>query len=249
MQLTALFTLPPTADLDAARSATDWRTLFVQSSTGTFQDWNSIRVVAVRDLLWLIAGNPAATTWLRANLDSVAGVIADTTGQSIPLEVRERQIGVRSDRERLWAYRIPRFVADKNARDWTPQMQPSLADDDREKLARSIEAGLRRELSAWDRLPIELDNNQPFIAISSPGRAVPVRAISSERSGHGKGVSVLVRSHLVFLSYWRFQGDLSVGPLASLGFGRLLLSSPPELLSPALQRSLIKIQPDLQDVI
>lgn len=248
MQTTILCTLPPQHDEAQRRSAAAWRGIFAAAGIGAgIADWNTVRCIAVKDLLWLIAGEPGANDFLMSNLDAIAANVAAVCSAPVPMEVRQREVAVRAGTDKLWAYRVPRFVAEKQACDWTAHFVPTLGDATKEKMARKIEASLRRELSTWSRLPEVLDDGAPFITISDPGRAIPIQAISSERSGHGKPVSVLARSHLTFLSYWRFEGEIFVGPLASLGYGRVLRTAAPELLSRDVQRELLKIMPQCQE--
>lgn len=249
MQFTALFTLRGSVGTETRRTEAHWRAAFVAAGIGTYPDWNQVRVVAVQQLLWLIAGSPAAGAWLNKHIDAIAGAVAGAEGGPVPLELRERAVGVRAGTDQLWAYRFPRLVVTKTSGDWGRQMTAPLPADEADRLAAMIQSGLRRELATWDRLPAKLaDDNAPFLVVTDPGRAIPVAAIGSNRSGHGRPVSVLVRRHVHVMSYWRLEGDLSVGPLASLGYGRLLRASAPDLLSPALQRALTRIQPIAQEI-
>jgi len=244
MQTTVFFTFPTTYAPEPRRDSAAWRTAFVEAGLGNFADWNQIRVCAVRNLLWLISGSPAANPWLTARLDGVAGVVAGVVGDALSMEVRQRAVTVRHDAQ-VHAYRLPVWVAAKWQRgnDWAAQRaepQPTTA---LVTMARTIERQLCRELRTWDVLPTSLAMGEPFLAIGNAGRALPVRAISAERSGHGKPMDVLVRRPLIFLSSWRLEGEFFAGPLASLGFGRVLRTRLPEQMDRNMQNALLDLTP------
>lgn len=244
MQITLLCTLPPAIDEAARLRASDWRSRFVDAGVGDYTAWNRVRISAIREQLWLVASEPDGNTFLETNLDGIAGVLAATCHGPVAMERIERAVGVRTGTEKLWAYRIPRYVAEKKAGDWSAHFAAQIDSALKAKLERRIEASIRRELAAWGRLPDVLDNDQPFLVIAQPGRAVPVPAIDASRSGHGKAVHVLVRSQVVLLSYWRLEGELFAGPLAALGYGRLTRTNAPDAIDRALQRELLNILPD-----
>jgi len=241
MQITSLFSLPESWAAAHPMDASDWRTRWVAAGIGTFDQWNNLRVVAVRNLVWVISGSPAANEWLQNHLDAIAGEVAATVDDAVPLEVRERSIGVRKDADSLWAYRIPRFVACKGSTNWKPHFEPALDQALLDRMTRSIEASLRRELTAWGRLPEVLADGQPFMVISNPGRPVVIPAIHANRSGHGKSVSVLTRSAMVLMSPFRLEGEFFAGPLSSIGYGRLQRTSAPEMLDRRTQRALLTL--------
>ena len=244
MQVAVVCALPPAVDESARLRAADWRSRFVAAGVGDFTGWNQVRIGATRDQLWLVAADPNGNAYLDRHLDGVAGVLASICAGPVAMERINRAVGVRTGTEKLWAYRIPRFVAEKKAGDWSPHFAAQLDGALKSKIERRIEASIRRELDAWGRLPKVLDNDQPFLVIAQPGRAVPVPAIDATRSGHGKPVNVPVRSQLVFLSYWRLEGELFAGPLAALGYGRLTRTNAPDSIDRTLQRELLNILPD-----
>jgi len=246
MQRTILFTLPAAWCSSNASNAPFWRSQWTAAGVGTLDDWNQVRVVAVRELLWIIAGKPAANAWLDANLDGIAGVVASTVQDAVPVEVRDRSVAVRASEDTLWAYRFPRIVLAKGNGDWSEHFQPSLSADLVAKMARTIEKGIRKELSVWSRLPFMLASQTPFLVVTQPGRPLIFPAIGGDRSGHGKPVNVLARAHLTVLSPVRIEGDLFVGPLASLGYGRMLRTQPPESLGRDVQSALLAL-PDYNE--
>lgn len=243
MQKTVLFSLPPAIDAIARPNAATWRGTFEAAGIGTRSEWNQIRVDVTHEKLNLYAGNPKANEFIDANLDGIAGCVAETMAKPVPFELVERAVGVRAGTDRLWAYRIPRFVADKDG-DFKPHFETQISDELRNRMVRKIETSILRELDSWGRLPEALTTGAPFLAISDPGKAMVIPAIESGRSGHGKSVGVLVRRHLHFLSYWRLEGRLFAGALNALGFGRIDRASAPELLTVDLQRQLLKITPE-----
>lgn len=240
MQTTLLFSLPANPEL-AARDASDWRRSWVEAGIGTYDAWNAQRVVARHDRLWIIPSTPAAVAWLQGHLDAIAAVVANTAKDAVPMELRDRAVHVRAEKDRLTAYRFPRIVVAKGGGDWQPHFEKTLDPAIGQKIVRSIESALRRELTAWDRLPSYLSNNEPFLALADPGRAAVIPAIHGDRSGHGRPVNLLVRLGLTVLSPLRIEGDLFAGPLASLGFGRLLRGEPPAALDRATQRNLLTL--------
>lgn len=243
MQTILLAALPPASDASLVRESTDWRAAFIAAGVGSAQDWNKLRVSTPREQLWIVAGDPKANEFLADRLDDIAGTLVTMTHVPTPLEVIQRPIGVRASTTELWAYRIPRFVVEKKACDYTPHFKATLDADLKAKIERKLEASIRKELDAWNRLPSALDNDQPFLALSDPGRAIPVPAISGTQTGTGKPISVLVRRHLVFLSYWRVEGSLFLGPLASLGYGRTTRTPAPDMLDRPTQKALLDIIP------
>lgn len=249
MQKALLFTLPPAIDAVQRVSASGWRDAFEAAGIGRRADWDAIRVLAIKDQLSLYAGTPDANRFLDEHLDAIAGCIADQVNAPCELHCTERQVGVRAGTETLWAYRIPRLVVEKKHGDWQPHFEALLSPDLKERILRRIEASLRRELNAWGRLPEALEDGQHFLALADPGRAIIVPAIEAGRSGGGKPVNVLLRKDVVVMCYWRFEGHLFVGPLASLGYGRVARGTPPEVLSTQLQRDLLKIMPDAMETI
>lgn len=243
MQRIAVFSLPESTGEGAkvpVPSAT-WRSRWVTAGVGTYDDWNRMRVVSLRDRLMLVAGVPAANDWLMTHIDRIAGVVSDQVGAAVPLDLQERAVGVRWSDDRLWGYRFPEVVVSKSATDWGPHFSPDLSAELRDALARKMERSLRSELKSWGRLSDELDNDDPFFIVSQPGIAHGNPAIAPERSGHGKPVSVLARRHMMLLSYWRFEGELFLGPLASLGFGRMIRCQPSELLDRYTQKALLAL--------
>lgn len=248
MQATALFSLPGLWVSSHGLEASEWRTRWVGAGVGSLDDWNHLRVVVAREMLWIIASNPTANVWLMAHIDAIAGVVATTVNDAVPLQVRQRAIGVRTGTEELWAYRFPRLVVAKGSGDWTPHFaaipDPGLLDG----LARTIEKGIRRELQAWGRLPSMLDDPRPFLVLSQPGRPVVIPAITAQRSGHGKPVNVLARAHLTVLSPLRLEGEIFVGPLASLGYGRMVRTTAPDMLDRATQTALLGL-PDFSEAM
>ncbi|OJY94337.1 MAG: hypothetical protein BGP25_04945 [Lysobacterales bacterium 63-13] len=243
MQTILLAALPPASDASLIREATDWRAVFIAAGIGSAQDWNKLRVSTPREQLWIVAGDPKANDFLADRLDDIAGTLATVLNAPVPLEVSHRTIGVRASTTELWAYRIPRFVVEKKARDYTAHFQSTLDPDIKAKIERKLEASIRNELDVWNRLPSALDNDQPFLVLTDPGRAIPVPAISGTQTGTGKPVTVLVRRQMVFLSYWRFEGSLFLGPLASLGYGRVTRTPGPAMLERATQKALLDIIP------
>lgn len=243
MQKSMLFSLPPAIDAVKRPDATAWRESFEGAGIGTRADWNNVRVDAGRDKLNLHAGNPDASNFLEANLDAIAGCIAETMSKPVPFEIGERTVGVRAGTDRLWAYRIARLVSEKKG-DFKPHLEIPLSQELRDRLARKIENSIVRELTFWGRLPDVLSDGAPFIAVSDPGRAMIIPAIESGRSGHAKKVSVLVRRDVFFLSYWRLEGRLYAGSLNALGYGRIDRAAAPEMLSVEMQRQLLKIAPE-----
>lgn len=241
MQQTALFTLPPAIDAARHPESPEWRTAWIKAGIGTVSDWNQMRVVAVKELLWIIAGSPTANHWLESNIDAIAGVVADTAGAAVPLVLRQRAVGVRASSDRISCYRLPRLVVAKQEDDWKPHLAPDVAPDVLARTLRKVERDLRAELATWGRLPPVLDNATPFLMIHQPGRAVPISAIRAASSGHGRPVSVLARCHMTLLSNWRIEGDLFVGHLKSLGFGRILRTAAPEVLAPQTQLQLLEL--------
>lgn len=249
MQRIALFTLPEPPVTGPPRPAAEWRHRFVSAGVGALDpDWNRIRVVSLNVTLWLIPADPAAGDWLNANIDAIAGVVADTVGVAVPLELRERAIGVRHQADLLWAYRVPAYVAQKTPGDWGPHFEQDISSTLRDVMARKIERSLRKELDAWGKLPSSLDNCEPFLVVAETGRAVAVPAISAERSHRDTPMSVLVRRYPLLLSYWRFEGELFAGPLASLGYGRLLRINPPEMLDRYTQRALLALPSSTEEI-
>lgn len=246
MQRTILFSLPASWVMAHHLDAGEWRSRWVAAGVGDLPTWNSVRVVAVRELLWIVSGSPDANCWLEGQLDAIAGVVAETIADAIPVQVRERAVGVRTGADALWAYRIPRLVIAKGGGDWQPHFKPALDPAITVKMARSIETGLRRELHAWGRLPSMLDDERPFVVVTQAGRPAIIPVIQGNRSGHGKPVNALVRSNVVVLSPLRIEGDLFVGALASLGFGRVLRTPPPEMLDRATQTALFDL-PDYHE--
>lgn len=243
MQTVLLAALPPGIDSSEERTASQWRSLFVQAGIGQFDDWNAVRIAAAQRQLWIIAGEPSANAFLTSHLDAIAGVLASACNGPVPLEVNERAVGVRAGTDKLWAYRIPKLVVEKKPGDWSAHFAAQIDPALKSQIERKVERALRRELDTWGRLPSELDNDLPFLVLSQPGRAVPISAISGQRSGHGKAVTVLTRLHPVFLSYWRLEGHLFAGPLASLGFGRIVRMSAPDMIDRATQKALLDILP------
>lgn len=241
MQTTALFALPEAWVATHRMEPGDWRTRWVQGAAGSFDQWNRMRVVVARNLLWVIPATPDASAWLRDKLDAIAGIVAQTVNDAVPLQLRERQVTVRQDPDRLWAYRMPRFVADKSQRDWSEQFASPLDASVIDRMTRTIEASVRRELTAWGRLPEALSQEHPFLVIADPGRPVVIPAIQGNRSGHGKPVNILARSGLTLLSPFRMEGELFAGPLSSLGYGRLLRGSAPEMLDRRTQKALLQL--------
>lgn len=242
MQRIALFSLPEPAISGRPRPAADWRQCFVDAGIGALDpDWNRVRTVSLPTSLWLIPGDPAAGEWLATHMDAIAGVVADTVGAAVPLELRDRAVGVRHQDDLLWAYRIPALVAQKTPGDWAPHFAPEIAPAVRDAMARKIERSLRKELSAWGKLPAALQNDDPFLVVAEPGRAAAVPAIAAERAHREKPMTVLVRRYTLLLSYWRFEGELFVGPLASLGYGRLQRIPPPDLLDRYTQKALLAL--------
>ena len=232
---------PSHPDMDAGA----WRSRWLTAGIGDQAAWNAQRVVATGDLLWVIAGSPDASAWLDRHTDAIAAQVADVAGDAVRLEARQRQVTLRFAKEGLWAYRIPRLVIEKGAGQWQPHFEVPLGQPLREKLSALISSGLRRELSTWGRLPHDIaDPATPLVAIANPGRAYITKAISADRSGHGKPVSVLGRSNVIVLSTLRVEGDLFVGPLASLGYGRLLRTTPPDTLDHDVQRDLLRLPAD-----
>lgn len=244
MQTVLLAALPPAIDSSSELNASQWRMRLVAAGIGTFEDWNRVRISASQRQLWIVAGEPAANAFLSLHLDDIAGVLASTCNGPVPLEISERAIGVRSGTDKLWAYRIPKLVVEKKPGDWSAHFAPSLDPAIRAGIERKVERAIRKELDTWGRLPAVLDNDEPFLALSQPGRAMPIQAISGQRSGHGKPVSILARLQVVFLSYWRLEGQFFVGPLASLGYGRVARTAAPELLDRTVQKALLDIIPD-----
>lgn len=239
MQQTARFTLPEDTWGANGRDSSDWRSIWVAAGIGGLDDWNRMRVVMVRETLWIIASTPASGGWLTSHIDAIAGVIADVVQDAVPLVIRSRSVGVRAGGEHLWAYRFPRIVVAKGTGDWKPHFAGTLDPALTARMTRMIESGLRRELLAWDRLPDELDG--PFLVIADPGRPIIIPAIHADRSGHGKRVNVLARSQLMVFSPYRFEGDLFAGPLASIGFGRMLRSATATLLDRQTQCALLAL--------
>lgn len=244
MQKSLIFSLPAAIDAMQRMRPSHWRDAFESAGIGERAQWDLIRLLALRDQLNLYASTPQANTFLTDHLDAIAGCVADQAKAPVEMQLNERQVGVRAGTDILWAYRIPRLVVEKKHGDWQPHFEASLAPELKDKIARRVESSLRRELAVWRRLPGVLDDAKPFLTIADPGRALVVPAIEANRSGSGKGVKVLVRRDVVLMSYWRFEGHLFVGPLASLGFGRITRSAPPEMLGTDLQRDLMKILPD-----
>lgn len=236
--------LPATWPRDAAA----WRARWVDAGVGGYEDWNHLRVVALRERLWVLPGSPAAVSWLEANLDGVAGVVADAAGEAVPLDWRTRQVGVRSSDDMLWSYRLPSFVVEKRAGAWGHHFEDPLSPELRAALCRKVEAALRHELAVWGRLPAVIEQD-PFLVVADPGRAAIVPAIGAARSGHGKPVSVLIRRGVQLLSYWRFEGEFLLGPLASLGHGRLLRAIAPDLLDGDTQDALLALPSSAKDLV
>lgn len=242
MQRIALFTLPEPAVTGPPRPASDWRQRFVAAGIGVLEpDWNRVRVVSLTTTLWLIPADPAAGDWLASHMNAIAGVVADAVGAAVPLELRDRAVGVRYQDDLLWGYRIPVFVAQKSPGDWAPHFEPELTPALRDAMARKIERSLRKELHAWGKRPTPLGNDDPFMVIADPGRPAVVPAIAAERARREKPMSVLVRRDLLLLSYWRLEGELFAGPLASLGYGRLLRVNPPDYLDRYTQKALLAL--------
>lgn len=249
MQRIALFTLPDPAVSGPPRPATDWRLRFVAAGIGALEpDWNRIRVVSLNTQLWLIPATPAAGEWLLAHLDAIAGAVADTAGVAVPLEVRDRAVAVRHQDDLLWAYRIPAYVVQKSPGDWSPHFEGELSPSLRDAMARKIERSLRKELDAWGALPAALAGDDPFLVVADPGRAAAVPAISAQSSHRAKPLSVLVRRYPLLLSYWRLEGELFAGPLASLGYGRLMRFSPPDMLDRYTQKALLALPSSTQEI-
>lgn len=238
MQRSFLFSLPSAlTDGDAS----EWRAAWVAAGIGDYEAWNAQRVVARGERLWIIPSNPVAIDWIMPRLDAIAAVVAARAGDVVPLEIRDRAVSVRAEPDRLHAYRFPRLVVAKGGGDWQPHFEDTLDPAIGDKIIRSVENALRRELTAWGRLPAFLANGERFLALSAPGRATVIPAVQGQRSGHGKPVHMLVRLNLSVLSPLRIEGDLFAGPLASLGFGRLLRGEAPAELDRATQRSLLAL--------
>lgn len=245
MQRIAVFSLPEPPVTGPERPpltpAATWRARWVTRGIGTYEEWNHLRVLPLRDRLLITAGTPLANDWLMEHLDGIAGTVSDEIGQPVPLELQERAVGVRISDDRLWGYRLPEVVVSKSASDWAPHFSADLSKELRDSMARRFERSLRNELNAWGRLPDELDNDEPFLVVSQTGAAHGIPAINPERSGHGKPVSVLARRHVMLLSYWRFEGELYLGPLASLGYGRMIRCQPSDLLDRYTQKALLAV--------
>lgn len=242
MQKVLLAALPPAIDATPERDSSQWRTIFVDAGIGTYADWNTIRIAAGQRQLWIVAGVPAANAFLEARFDDIAAALANACQAPVPLAVSERDVGVRPCTDKLWAYRIPKLVVGKDG-DWSAHFAPTIDPALKASIERKVERAIRRELDAWGRLPPVLDNDAPFLVMSQPGRAMPIQAITGSRSGHGKPVSILARLQPVFLSYWRLEGQLFAGPLASLGYGRIARTEAPELIDRATQKALLDIIP------
>lgn len=243
MQTVLVAVLPPAIESAPERSASAWRSIFVGAGIGTFDDWNTVRVSASQRQVWIIAGSQAANTFIEAHFDAIAGALAQACNGPVPLEVSQRAVGVRSGTDKLWAYRFPKLVVEKNPGDWSAHFAADLDPALKASIERKVERSIRRELAEWGRLPSALDNEVPFLVLAQPGRAMPIQAVTAQRSGHGKAVTVLTRLHPVFLSYWRLEGHLFAGPLASLGFGRIARTEAPELIDRGVQKALLDIIP------
>jgi hypothetical protein len=248
MQNLALFSLPSTWHLAHPMDAADWRAAWMRAGIGDTHAWNRLRVVCARELLWVISGSPETNSWLDQHMNAIACAVTDVVGDAVAFEVRSRTIGVRASADRLWAYRFPRLVLAKGTGDWQPHFAHPLDPNILQRMQHVLESGIRRELTAWNRLPDVLDDQNHFLTITDPGRAVIIPAIHADRSGHGKSVNVLVRSNIIAISPIRIEGEVFAGPLASLGFGRMLRTSAPELLDTSTQRALLQL-PDFQSLI
>lgn len=241
MQPVVNFILPADRPDLAGLYASHWRQKWVDAGIGTFDRWNQQRVVARHDALRIFPASPEASDWLLSVLDGVAGVVATAVGDVVPMELNERPVGVRAEADKLHAYLFPRMVVAKGGGDWSDQFATPLPDALGGKIVHMIEAALVRDLSAWHRLPDYLKDGSPFLVLHEAGRPAVIPAIEANRSGHGKAVHVLVRRELTVLSPLRIQGDLFVGPLGSLGFGRMVRKNPPDMLDRTTQRALLSL--------
>lgn len=242
MQKTLLFLLPASMGSWRAMSAGDWRKRWVTAGVGSYEDWNRLRVTANGERLWVTAGSPETSGWLdESRIDVLASLVAAVVGDVVPMEVRERTVRVRAEPSGLYAYRFPRLVVAKGGGQWEAHFTASLSPELRIGLVNQVERALRREFLTWDALPSYLAYNSQFVVLFDPGHAQIVPAVSGERSGHGKPVHALIRKGVTFLSPLRIDGDLAIGSLTSLGYGRMLRTAAPTLFDRNAQRALLAL--------
>lgn len=200
--------------------SSQWRHHFLQSGTGTPAEWDCVATIQSGTALSFLARTPEANAWLQSAATDLVRGVADKLGRVAPFEFQEIDVTARPDEQTaFWQYAIPKLVVAKNNKNWDQLKADILDADAQEQIRERIQKDLNAFLLVWgarseDDSPIEIE-------LVDAGRPMPVKAVSAERSGHGKPVYALSRLDVKFRTRWRIQGGAQVGMLQGLGYGRV----------------------------
>jgi hypothetical protein len=196
-----------------------WRHHFISSALGTQSDWDRVAIIQSGTALSFLARQPEANDWIQAQSADLVRSVANKIGRVAPFEYQDIEVSMRPDESvAMWTYRIPKLVVAKERAAWDRLKSQALDDQAAEEIRARIARDLNAYLVRWGAM----DATAPAVQVTlvDAGRPMPITAITAERSGHGRHISVLARLDVVFKTDWRIQGAIQVGMLPGLGFGR-----------------------------
>lgn len=202
---------------DRSQNASAWRHTFTAGGVLNEDEIKDLAIFSGETALSIIALNPRAGPVICARMTALAKAVAAQVGKPVVQELMEKRFFVREDGN-IWDYLIPRWCVAKKEPGWSEMKTEVLSPAARRKLKTQAERSIADQAAAWGVvLP-----SPPCIGILEVGKPMPIAAISGARSGHGKPAHVLARVQVRVICNLRLNGDWFVGPMASLGFGRMI---------------------------
>jgi hypothetical protein len=197
-------------------TASQWRGRLKAHPALAQAPWQEVAVQQANTALSLAALTPAASQWMLSYGGELTSALLEVAGQPLQMRLEEHEVDSVREQHFLWCYEAPRLVVAKDARHWQEYAAPQLSEASRQRLTQRLNRDLAAQAAAWGF------DGAPCVSIIDEGSPMPfVNAIRGECNGRGQPLNVLGRTGMRLVSTQRLSGWWFVGPLATLGYGRL----------------------------
>ena len=187
-------------------SAWLWREHLVRAHADA--PWSALSVSRGTHSLRIISTDPEASQWLRANLKSLSEDA--TLGQLGPPNLISSSVCACTAPPTT--YRVSMGVIARAGEAWRGMDADGLGGQERKQLEDRFARQIAQRLAVFG---VEIAADSLCLEIVDDGHARPIRLQG------GGNAHALARKDMVLRTAWRIQGELAVGGLTHIGYGRL----------------------------